>query len=128
MKKKWDLSNLTTLAIIAGVMLFLIPFYYFDRMDLARPSLGSAAVIGCAIFTYWKVRSRRWFWIAIAGVTALHVYAVLHVEWSDERASIYILGFLGLIDYGSTCGLIKIIEIICRSPEDAESQRSNTLQ
>jgi len=126
-KRKTNLSNLTTLAIVAGVMLFLTPFYYFDRMDLARPSLASAAAIGCAIATYWKAKTRLWFWIAIAVVASLHVYAVLRVQWTDERVSIYVLGILALIDYGVTVALIKVIEIICRSPEEAEKQRSKTL-
>jgi hypothetical protein len=125
--RRGNLSTLTTLAIIAGVMLFLTPFYYFDRMDLARPSLASAAAIGCAIATYWKARTRLWFWTAIAGVVSLHVYAVLRIQWTDERVSIYVLGTIALIDYGATVALIKVIEIICRSPEEAEKQRSKTL-
>jgi hypothetical protein len=125
--RRGNLSTLTTLAIIAGVMLFLTPFYYFDRMDLARPSLASAAAIGCAIATYWKARTRLWFWTAIAAVVSLHVYAVLRIQWTDERVSIYVLGTITLIDYGATLALIKVIEIICRSPEEAEKQRSKTL-
>jgi hypothetical protein len=29
-------------------------FYYFDRMDLARPAVFSAGMIGFAIAIYWR--------------------------------------------------------------------------
>jgi hypothetical protein len=128
MKRKEVLSNLAVVAIVAGVFLFVTPFYYFDRMDLARPSLAGAAAIGCAIASYWKARTRRWFWITIAGVVALHIYAILRVEWSEEWASVYVIGIITLLDYGVIVGLIKLVEIICRSPEEAESQRNRTPQ
>jgi hypothetical protein len=122
------MSEWITAAIVLGVMLILVPFYYFDRMDLAGPSLGSAAAIGLAIATCWKDRTRRWFWIAIAGAIALHVYAILHFRWSEKWASIFVIGFIALLDYGVILLVIKFIEIICRSADEAESQRSRTLQ
>ncbi|MGA2349945.1 MAG: hypothetical protein ABSF70_05870 [Terracidiphilus sp.] len=128
MKRKGRLSNISQLAIVAGVFLFLTPFYYFDRMDLARPSLCSAAAIGCAIATFWKHSTRRWFWVTIAGVIALHVYAILRIDWSEEWASVYVIGTIALLDYGVIAGLIKLVEIICRSPEEAESKRNRDLQ
>jgi hypothetical protein len=110
-------------------MLFLTPFYYFDRMDLARPSLFAAAAIGLAIATRWKARTYRWFWIAIAMVVALHVYAVLSVEWVEGLwASGYFIGTVALVDYGLILAFVKLIEVICKPTEAAESHRREPLQ
>jgi hypothetical protein len=62
-------------------------------------------------------------------VIALHVYAVLRIEWADGLwASGYFIGTVALIDYGLILAFIKLIEVICRPPEDGQSQRSNPLQ
>ena len=123
--KRGRLSRWTYYGIVVAVMLFLIPFYYFDRMDLARPSLFGAAAIGLAIATRWKDRSYRWFWIAMAMVIALHVYAVLRIEWAEGLwASGYFIGTVALIDYGLILALIKLVEVICRNTEEVENQRS----
>src|SRR6202011_1841932 len=87
-QKRKKLSSWITVAIILGVIIFLAPFYYFGRMDLARPSLFAATAIGCAIATRWKLRTRRWFWMGIAIVTAIHVYLIVHfqldIEWLSQ--------------------------------------------
>jgi hypothetical protein len=126
-KKRKGLSEWATIAIIPGVVLFLLPFYYFDRMDLARPGLFSATAIGLAIATRWKLRTRRWFWVVIAMVAALHVFVMLRVQWDEDRISPYIIGILALIDYGLVLAFIWLLEIICRTPEEAESRRRKSL-
>jgi hypothetical protein len=126
-RTKKSRSNLLTYAIVFGVFLFLTPFYYFDRMDLSLPSLAAATAIGLAILTRWKVRTRRWFWIAIAIVAAVHIVLIFRFTWDGERISSYVLGFYTLVDYGLILLLIKGIEIIYRSPEEVEEHRRKSL-
>jgi hypothetical protein len=104
-------------AIVAGVWIFLIPFYYFDLMDLALPSLLAVAVIGCAITTFWKSRKQRWFWIAIAFVTVLHGFLIVRFPFDNLGVSKLVFGFYGLIDYGLVVAFFKLIEIVFGSPE-----------
>jgi hypothetical protein len=127
-QKRKRLSGRLTVAILLGVVLFLIPFYFFGRMDLARPSLFGATAIGCAIATRWKLRNRRWFWIAIAVVTAVHVYIIGRFHWDEEEMSQLVIGAYTLIDYALILVVIWVAEIICRTPEEAESRRGKTQQ
>ena len=127
-QKRRKLSGWITGAIILGVMLFLLPFYYFGRMDLARPSLFAATAIGCAMATRWKLRSRRWFWVGIAIVAALHVYLIFHFRLDVEWLSEFVVATYTLIDYCLILVLIWLIEIICKTPEEAESHRRKSLQ
>jgi hypothetical protein len=106
-------------AIAAGAFLFLIPFYYFDRMDLARPSLFGAIAIALAAATLWRLRVHRWFWIAIAMVIALHVYAILRLAWDQSYIPQFVIVTISLIDYGAVVGFIKLIELICRDTEES---------
>jgi len=126
--KRRAISDWTALAIVAGAVAFLIPFYYFDRMDLARPSLFSATAIGCAVATRWKVRKSAWFLAAIAMVIALHVFAIVRVQWDEEWVSIYVLGTFALIDYGLILAFVKLIEVICRSSGEAESHTGDSVK
>jgi len=127
-KRKTKAAPWMTWAIVAGTLLFLTPFYYFDRMDLAQPGLASAIAIGCAIATFWKFKTRRWFWPTIAVIAAIHAVAIFRGVWTYEWISVYFIGMVTLLDYGAILALMKLIEVICRSPEEAESIRSKTTQ
>jgi hypothetical protein len=117
-----------TWAIVAGTLLFLTPFYYFNRMDLAQPGLACAIAIGCAILTDWKLRTRRWFWPTIAVVAAIHAVAIFRGVWTYQWISVYFIGMVTLLDYGAILALMKLVEVTCRSPEEAETIRSKTIQ
>jgi hypothetical protein len=127
-KKTRKVPRWVTWAIVAGTFLFLAPFYYFDRMDLAQPGLASAIAIGCAIATFWKLRTRRWFLPTIAAIAAIHAVAILRGVWTYPWISVYFIGMVTLLDYGAILALMKLIEVICRSPEEAEIIRSKTIQ
>ena len=105
-------------AIVAGVFLFLVPFYYFDRMDLARPSLFGAIAIALAAATLWRLRVHKWFWAAIAIVVALHVYVILRLAWDQREIHEYVILAISLIDYGAVVAFIKLIEHICKDTEE----------
>ena len=126
-QKKRRLSARLTVLVILGVIVFLLPFSYFGRMDLARPSLFGATAIGCAIATRWKLRNRRWFWIAIGIVSAIHVYVIYRFQWDEGAMSELVIATYTLIDYGLILVLIWVAEIICRTPEEAESRRGKSL-
>jgi hypothetical protein len=101
------------LKIIAGVFLFLIPFSLLGRMDLALPSVISAAMICYAVSLRWRLRRFWWFWVAVAMVVGLHVYLILRVPWGKERIAslLYVLPF-ALVDFGLILGFFKLIEIV----------------
>jgi hypothetical protein len=106
--------------IVVGVWVFLIPFYYFDRVDLALPSLLTAVAIGCAITTFWKSRKQRWFWIAVSFAIVAHVFLIVRFSFVDLGVSKLVFGFYGLIDYGLVAAFFKLIEIIFRNPEEVQ--------
>ena len=109
-------------AIVAGAILFLLPFYYFRQMDLAQPSLFGVVAISCAAATFWKWRIHQWFWAAIAIVVALHIYAILRIAWGHrELSEIEVLAY-GLADYLGVLAFIKLVEIICRKTEESPNR------
>ena len=115
-------------AMVAGVWVFLIPFYYFDRMDLALPSLITVVAIGCAIATFWKSRKQRWFWIAIALAIVFHGFLIVRFPFDNLGASKLVFGFYGLIDYGLVVAFFKLIEIVFGNPEEQQERRRDSIQ
>jgi len=114
------LSSRIQLTIIVGVFVCLLPFYYFDRMDLALPSLLAAVAIGCAIATFWKCRHQRWFWSAIALAVMAHVYLIARFPFHNLGVSWLVFGTFALIDYGLVTAFIKLVEIVLTSPEERQ--------
>ena len=108
-----------TWVIVGATMLFLLPFYYFGRMDLARPCLFAAIAIGLAVATRWKLRTYRWFWISIAIIAVIHAYAIFRMHWDEAYMPSYFVVTIGLIDYGVVVAFFWLMERICKEPDEA---------
>ena len=72
------------LCVIAGTILIGLAFLKSGRLDLARPSLMTVAVIFLAIVMRWKLRMYAWFWITIAIFAALHIPLILFIPWTTK--------------------------------------------
>jgi hypothetical protein len=105
-------------AIMGATMVFLLPFYYFDRMDLARPFLFATAAIGLAVATRWKLRVYRWFWVSIGLIAVMHAYAILRMDWDERYMPSFVVVTIGLVDYGVVLALIWFMERICKDADE----------
>lgn len=115
-KGKRRASRWTTWAIVAGVWVFLLPFYFSGNWDLALPSLLGTVAIGCAVATFWKRKKEMWLWIATAAAAAIHVYIIIHFEFDFLAASKFVFGLFALIDYGLIALLFKLVAMFFADP------------
>jgi hypothetical protein len=86
------------LCVIAGTVLLGLFFLKFGRLDLARPSLMTTAVIALAIVMRWKLRKHAWFWVAIATFAALHVPLILFIPWTTKWIPAIVIAPIGIAD------------------------------
>jgi hypothetical protein len=114
--RKRSSSRLTWIIIVA-VWIFLLPFYYLDRMDLALPSLLAAVAIGCAIATFWKHKSQMWFWSAVVLTVLVHIYLIARFSFDNLGGSKIVFGVFALVDYGLIVGFIKLVDVFFNSSE-----------
>jgi len=111
-------SSWLTWIIVVAVWVFLLPFYYLDRMDLALPSLLAAVAIGLAIATFWKRKKQLWFWSAVALAVLVHIYLIAHLSLDNLGASKIVFGVFALVDYGLMVGFIKLVDVFFNSSEE----------
>lgn len=72
------------LCVIAGTILLGLLFLVFGRLDLARPSLMTAAIVALAIIMRWKLKRHVWFWITMMVFAGLHIPLIMFVPWSTK--------------------------------------------
>jgi hypothetical protein len=108
------------LGITVGVMFVLSIFYYFGRMDLARPVIFSGGMIWFAVAIRWRLRKFWWFWAAIATVVGVHIYLILRIQWDEEYLPWIVILPFALADFGLVIGFFKLIEIVSLDREQLE--------
>jgi hypothetical protein len=86
------------LCVIAGTILFGLLFLKFGRLDLARPSLITAAIMVLAIIMRWKLKRHVWFWITMVILAALHVPLILFVPWTTRWIPAFVTIPIGIAD------------------------------
>jgi hypothetical protein len=115
-KGKRQAPRWATWAIVAGVWVFLLPFYISGNWDLALPSLLGSVAIGCAVATFWKHKKEMWLWIAAAATAAIHVCLIIHFEFDFLADSKFVFGIYALIDYGLIALLFKLVAAFFADP------------
>jgi hypothetical protein len=109
--------------IIVGVFAVLAIFYYFGRMDIARPAIFSGGMIWYAVATRWRLRKFWWFWVAVATVIGIHIYLILRIQWDQESLPWIVILPFALADFGFVMGFFKLVEVLCK---DYEQSRENS--
>ena len=86
------------LCVIAGTILLGLLFLSFGRLDLARPSLMSIAVMTLTIVMRWEFRNRAWFWITLSCFAVVHLLVILFVPWTTHWIPAFVVAPLGIAD------------------------------
>jgi hypothetical protein len=87
-----------------------ILFVYLGDSGRGRAAWVIAGMIALATRLVWDLKTRVWFWVTIAIITALHIPAILLIPWGDQNLSYVALLPLGLLDLGITYGIIRLVE------------------
>jgi hypothetical protein len=94
---------------MAGALPLYLLFLYFGRLDLARPSLVSIAMIAIAITLRWKLRRHVWFWITIACLAGLHLPLILFVPWTTRWIPAFVIAPFGIADLYAMLWVISVV-------------------
>lgn len=86
------------LCVIAGTILLGLLFLEFGRLDLARPSLITAAIMVLAIIMRWKLKRHVWFWITMVILAGLHIPLILFVPWTTKWIPAFVTIPIGIAD------------------------------
>ena len=99
-------------------MLFL--FDRFGKLDLARPTLYSVAMIAIAIAMRWKLRRQMWFWITMTVLVALHVLLILFVPWTAKWAPAIVIIPIGIADLYAMLAILSLVGKLVERPKTSE--------
>jgi hypothetical protein len=108
------------LCIIAGTILLGLLFLEFGRLDLARPSLVTAATIVLAIIMRWKLRRHVWFWITMIVLATLHVPLILFVPWTTKWIPAMVIIPIGITDLYLMLWVLSVVGKFMEGPKTAE--------
>jgi len=92
-----------------GTLLMALPFVYFRRFDLARPSIMSALMVAIAIALRWKLKRHVWFWITVTVLAALHLPLILFVPWTTKWIPAVVIAPFGIADLYVMLWVISVI-------------------
>jgi hypothetical protein len=97
------------LCVIAGTILLGLLFFEFGRLDLARPSLVTAATVVLAIIMRWKLKRHVWFWITMIVLAALHVPLILFIPWTTKWIPAFVIIPIGMADLYIMLWVISVV-------------------
>jgi len=81
-------------------------------------------MIATAVWIYWDLRKRVWFWATITILVLLHVPLVLFVPWSNTDYPGVVLLPIGLLDLAIVYGCIKLVEKVMNKSSKSEQDAS----
>jgi hypothetical protein len=96
--KQLTLSWKSGLAIFFGALLIGLLFNYLGKSALERPTGVSIVIVAFAVAMKWELRSRIWFWTAMAIFVAFHVLLVLIIPWPTGWIPAIVMIPIGLAD------------------------------
>jgi hypothetical protein len=110
---------------ITAVVLTSPLFLLFDQQG--KPGTGRAAWICAGMFLIamkvrWELRSRPWFWIAVAVLLALHLPLILLVPWTSRWIPAVGILPIGILDLAIILGCIALVEKLVKSSQDSGEQ------
>lgn len=99
-------------AILAGICTspIFVLFIHFGDPGRGMAAWACAGMISLAARFLWDLKDRAWYWITIAVIVLLHIPLILLVPWPLKRWSYVQLLPLGLLDFGFTYGIIRLVE------------------
>jgi len=98
--------------VLGGILGSVLVAFLFDRggkLDLARPTLYTVAILGIAIAIKWNLRSRGWFWITMTAIAALHIPLILLVPWTSRWIPALMVIPFGIMDLFAMLALIALV-------------------
>ena len=110
---------------ITAVVLTSPLFLLFDQQG--KPGTGRAAWICAGMFLIamkvrWELRSRPWFWIAVAVLLAPHLPLILLVPWTSRWIPAVGILPIGILDLAIILGCIALVEKLVKSSQDSGEQ------
>ena len=108
------------LCVIFGSLLLGLVFVHFGKLALARPTLGSVAMIGIAIAMRWKLKRHAWFWITMTLIVALHVPLILFVPWTTKWVPAILVIPIGTIDLYIILAILSLVGKFMEQPKTSE--------
>ena len=84
------------IALVSAVIFFV--FAYFGDDGRARTVLVSTGTLLTAFRIFWPLRIRIWFWIAMTGIAAAHLVAILQFPLDGDSYSGFRIAPIILID------------------------------
>jgi len=108
------------LCVIAGTILFGLLFLEFGRLDLARPSLITAAIMVLAIIMRWRLKRHVWFWITMVILAALHFPLILFVPWTTRWIPAFVTIPIGIADLYLVLWVLSTVEKLMGEQKAAE--------
>jgi hypothetical protein len=113
-----------------GLLLWMIAcaliiwrFNHFDRLDLARPTVMSIAMLGFLMTLKWRLRQRLWFWIAMTAFVALHVFLILFVRWSGKWVPAAAIAGAATLDFCAMLWILDTVENLRRGEQSEKDER-----
>jgi hypothetical protein len=80
--RRWRFRD-TCLLSVAVFLLGLLAEHFVGRGS-GLPTSLSAAMIVVSIWWRWDLSDRRWFWVVVGVIAALHLVLILSVPWTTH--------------------------------------------
>jgi hypothetical protein len=103
-----------------GTALVALPFVYFRRFDLARPTVMSAVMVTLVIVMRWRLRRHAWFWGTMIVLTALHLPLILFVPWTAHWIPAVVILPFGIADVYVMLWVLLVVGRFMGEPTSAE--------
>jgi hypothetical protein len=103
------LSWKSLLPIFVGALLIGLLFNYLHKSTLERPTGLSIVVVAFAVAMKWELRSRIWFWTAMAIFVSLHVLLILIIPWPTGWIPAIVMIPIGLADLYVMLAILSVV-------------------
>jgi hypothetical protein len=88
----------------------------FGKLNLARPILYTAGMVGIAIAMRWQLRDRLWFWITMITILALHIPVILLVPWTTKWVPAIVVMPIAIADLYAMLAIISVVRGFVERP------------
>jgi hypothetical protein len=106
--------------IFFGTIFLALLFLYFGRLNLARPTFVSVAMIVLAIVMRWKLNHHIWFWITMTFLAVLHVPLILFVPWTTKWIPAVLIAPIGIADLYAMLWILSRVQKSMGAPTSSE--------
>jgi hypothetical protein len=114
------------LCVMFGTLLLALPFVYFRRFDLARPSIMAALMVTIAIALRWKLRRYLWFWATMTFLVGLHLPLILFIPWTTRWIPAVVIAPVGVADLYAMLWLLSVVGRIMEEPKPSNEEHSSS--